>query len=174
MTDAISRPRWPEAAGGGPVARVAAPARPVARVAEARRPIHIAVVVGLSAGAYAASLAGVTALQAASDRQLAEANAPAGEAISALTEEHDRLGDRLAAAGSAYGSAASAYADITAKMAQVEKRLDKLAGQVSKVQGAAAWNPPAVVRSGMPSISRSVAPPPAKPASNGSSGASGH
>jgi hypothetical protein len=157
MTEAVSRPRRLELSGA----------------VEARRPVPIAVVVGLSAGAYAASLAGVTALQAASDRQLAEANAPAGEMISALTEQHDRLGDRLVAAGSAYGSAANAYADITAKMTQVEKRLAKLAGQVSKVQGAAAWTP-TLPRTTMPSISKSAAPPPAKPASNGSSGASGH
>lgn len=151
-------------------ARRETPARPAARPTEGRRPVHLAVVVGISAGAYAASLAGVTALQAASDRQLSDANAPAREAIASIAGEHDRLDERLTAAGTAYGSAATAYADIVDRMTGVETRLGSLARQVKKVEGSAAWVPPAVR---MPSVSRAAAAR-SKPASNGSTGASGH
>ena len=113
-------------------------------------------VVGISAGAYAASLAGVTALQAASDRQLSDANAPARDAIAAIAAEHDRLDQRLTAAGTAYGSAAAAYADIVDRMTGVETRLGSLARQVKKVEGSAAWVPPAVR---LPSVSRAAAAP---------------
>lgn len=152
------------------VARPANPAHPATRPTETRRPIHIAVVIGISAGAYAASLAGVTALQAASNQQLEDANAPARDAISAIVAEHDRLDQRLTAAGTAYGSAAAAYADIVDRMTGVEMRLGSLARQVKKVEGSAAWVPPAVR---LPSVSRAAAAP-SKPASNGSTGASGH
>ena len=145
--------------------------RAAGRTAEARRPVHLAVVVGLSAGAYAASLAGVTALQAATDRDLAAANAPAVDTIATLTAEHDRLEARLAAAGTTYGTAATAYAEITDRLTALEGKLGKLASQVKKVEGSASWVPPAVR---MPSVSRAAPSRAAPPASNGSSGASGH
>jgi hypothetical protein len=154
-----------------PVDRPAAVARPATRTVEARRPVHLAVVVGLSAGAYAVSLAGVTALQAATNRDLADANAPAVDTLATLTAEHDRLEARLSAAGTAYGTAAAAYSDITDQLVALEARLGKLASQVKKVEGSVSWVPPAVH---MPSVSRAAPAKAAPPASNGSSGASGH
>jgi hypothetical protein len=142
-----------------------------ARSTEVRHPVHLAVVAGISAGAYAVSLAGVTALQAAGDRQLSEWNAPAADAIASISAEHDRLDARLTGARAAYDSAAAAYADAVDRMTGVETRLGGLAGQVKKVEGSAAWVAP-VIR--LPSVSRSAAAPKAKPASNGSTGASGH
>lgn len=141
-----------------------------ARPSGVRRPIHLAVVVGISAGAYAASLAGVTFLQAASDRQLSDSNAPARDTIASVATEHDRLGERLTAAGVAYGSAAVAYADLVDRMSGVETRLGGLAKQVKQVEGSAAWVAPTVR---LPSVSRSAAAA-SKPVSNGSTGASGH
>lgn len=151
-----------------------------------RRPVHLAVIVGLSAGAYAASLAGVTALQAASDRQLDAANGPAADAVKTLQAEHARLDDRLAAAASTYDAATAAYADISGQLAAMEKRLGKLAVDVHKVQGSAAWTPPpppaAAVR--LPTVTRSSGgsssggsvskPAPKPPPTNGSTSASGH
>jgi hypothetical protein len=136
-----------------------------------RRPIHLAVVTGISAGAYAAALAGVTALQATNDRQLSEWNAPARDAIAAIAAGHNRLEARLTEARAAYDSAAAAYADAVDRMTGVETRLGNLASQVRKVEGSAAWVPP-VVR--LPSVSGSDVAPRSKPASNGSTGASGH
>ena len=171
MAEALRRSRPIELPGIDLPARRAQPiARPVGRVAETRRPVHLAVVVGLSAGAYAAALAGVTALQATGDRELAAANAPAVDALAMLTVEHDRLEARLAAAGSTYGARAAAYTDITDALAWLEDRLAKLAAEVKKVEGSASWVPPSVR---MPSVSRD-APPATRPSSNGSTGASGH
>ncbi len=152
---------------------------------EPRRPVHLAVIVGLSAGAYAVSLAGVTALQAASDQQLDAANGPAADAVKTLQAEHARLDDRLAAAASTYDAATAAYADISGQLAAMEKRLGKLAVEVHKVQGSASWTPPpppAAVR--LPTVTRSgggsssggsaTKPAPKPPPTNGSTGASGH
>jgi hypothetical protein len=172
MVDALSAPRpvlLP--APDRPVDRPGTVARPVTRTVEARRPVHLAVVVGLSAGAYAASLAGVTALQAAANRDLADANAPAVDTLATLTAEHDRLEARLSAAGTTYGTAAAAYSDITDQLSGLEAKLGKLAATVKKVEGSASWVPPAVR---MPSVSRAAPARAAAPASNGSSGASGH
>ena len=171
MADSL-RPTRPIALPDPPAitTRRETPARPAARSTEGRRPVHLAVVVGISAGAYAASLAGVTALQAASDRQLSDANSPARDAIASIAAEHDRLDQRLTTAGTAYGSAAAAYADIVDRMTGVETRLGSLARQVKKVEGSAAWVPPAVR---LPTVSRAAAAP-SRPASHGSTGASGH
>ena len=171
MAEALPRPRLVELPGIDRSSRSAvAPTKAATRVAEARRPVHLAVVVGLSASAYAVSLAGVTSLQATGDRDLAVANAPAIDALATLTVEHDRLEARLTSAGATYGTTAAAYSDITDRLARLEDRLGKLAGQVSKVEGSASWVAPSVR---MPSVSRS-APRASKPASNGSTGASGH
>ncbi|MDP9483510.1 MAG: hypothetical protein M3P84_09835 [Chloroflexota bacterium] len=141
-------------------------------MSEVRRPVHLAVGAGISAGAYAAALAGVTAMQATSDRQLSEWNGPARDAISSISAEHDRLDARLTGARAAYDSAVTAYTDAVDRMTGFESRLRNLARQVNKVEGSAAWNPP-VVR--LPSVSRNAAAAPkSKPASNGSTGASGH
>lgn len=170
MAEALRRPRPTALPRFDPPARPAPTVNPAGRAAEARRPVHLAVAIGLSASAYAAALAGVTALQVASDRDLAAANAPAADALALLMVEHDRLEARLAGAGSTYGLTAAAYSDITDQLARLEDRLGELAAQVKKVEGSAAWVAPTVR---MPSVSRS-APQVSRPASNGSTGASGH
>ncbi len=144
------------------------------RTVEVRRPVHLAVAVGLSAGAYAAALAGVTALQSNADRDLAAAQGPTSDVADLLAAEHDRIGERLIRAASTYDAAAAAYDDVSARLDRLEKGLHKLTIQVKAVEGSAAWvPPPAAAR--LPAVSKSARPastPP--PASNGSSGASGH
>jgi uncharacterized protein involved in exopolysaccharide biosynthesis len=151
---------------------------------EPRRPVHLAVIVGLSAGAYAVSLAGVTALQSASDQDLVAANAPAENAVRTLQSEHDRLDGRLAAAASSYDAATTAYTDISDQLVAMEKRLGKLAVEVRKVEGSAAWTPPpapaaaarlpTVSRSGSTSGTTSGSKSGPKPTPNATSGGSGH
>lgn len=151
-----------------------AKARSATRTVEVRRPIHVAVAVGLSAGAYAAALAGVTALQSSADRELAAAQQPTSDVADLLTAEHDRLGDRLTRAAATYDAAAATYDDVAAQLDRLEKGLHKLAVQVKSVEGSAAWvPPPAAAR--LPAVAKSARPAAAPPpASNGSSGASGH
>ncbi len=154
MTDVL-RPRAGIGLGarpsaGGPVALAEPRATTAAREAvttrtkartEPRRPVHIAVIVGLSAGAYAAALAGVTSLQSASERALVANSDPAAEALELLQEHHDRLDARLAAAGVSYDAAAAAYQGVTEGLGALETRLGTLAKKVSKVQSGAAWAP---------------------------------
>lgn len=171
MAEALRRPRPIELPRIDPPAHpVQGGALPARRGAEARRPLHLAVVVGLSAGAYAAALAGVATFQAVSDRELAAANAPAADPLALLIVEHDRLESRLARTGSRYGLTAGAYSDITDQLKRLEDRLGELAAVVKTVEGSAAWVPPTLR---LPSVSRS-APQVSRPASNGSTGASGH
>jgi hypothetical protein len=98
-------------------------------------------VIGLSAGAYAVSLAGVTALQSASDRALVGNSDPASEALDLLQEHHDRLDSRLAAAGVTYDAAAAAYQDATDGLSSLEVQLGALSKSVGKVQKGATWTP---------------------------------
>ena len=56
-----------------------------------RRPVHLAVLVGASAGAYAISLAGVTALQSATDAPRRGRRGPASHAVDIVASGHDGL-----------------------------------------------------------------------------------
>jgi len=140
-----------------------------AKVAEVRRPLHLVVTVGLSAGAYAAALAGVTALQSSSEQTLVANHAPTVEAIDTLRAEHDRLEARLTAAGAAYNAAAAAYGELTGGLGRFEQGLGALAAQVTKVEGSAMTLPTSVR---LPSVGRSSGST-ARPATNATTGASG-
>ena len=86
-----------------------------------------------------------------------------------LTVKHDQLEAHLAQAGSKcdYGGG---LLDIADQLARLEDRLGELAATVKTVEGSAVWVPPTIR---LPSVSRS-APQVSRPASNGSTGASGH
>ena len=58
---------------------------------EPRRPIHLAVFLGLSAGAYAVSLAGVTALQSQSEASVLADRTPTVSAIAEISARNDAL-----------------------------------------------------------------------------------
>lgn len=104
---------------------------------ESRRPVHLAVLVGVSASAYALSLAGVTALQSATDTRIAAERAPAGHAADVLARDHDRLEASLNVATQTYALAADRYAGIGPRMVDMEASLEDLGKRVSKVTGAA-------------------------------------
>ena len=149
------------------LALVKAPATP--RV-EGRRPIHLAVFIGLSAGAYAVSMAGVTALQAATVQTTSDGYAPTTDAIDLLKTQHDALEARLQAATDAYNTAAGTYGTVAGSLKAYEQQLQALAKQVSKTKGSAAWVPAA--GGGLPSVGRASASS-SKPASNAKTCASG-
>lgn len=104
---------------------------------ETRRPVHLAVLVGMSATAYAVSLAGVTALQSASDVRVAADRAPAGHAADVLTIGHDRLASSLDEATRAYELAAGRYGQLGTRLGDMETSLAALGKRVEKVTGAA-------------------------------------
>lgn len=177
MTDALRpiRPGVPAIRVGrqirpsapGHDARAMAASRPRA---ESRRPVHLAIFVGLSAGAYAASLAGVTALQAATVQAVSDGSAPTSDAIDLLKTHHDQLEARLQAATAAYNTAAGTYGDVSGSLKAYEQQLQALAKQVTKTKGSAAWVPP--TSGGLPSVGR-VSATASKPVSHAKTCASG-
>jgi hypothetical protein len=120
---------------------------------ERRRPYHLGVFLGLSAGAYAACLAGVTALQADADAQLAAARQPGFAAAARLSIANDELAARLDAVATAYSEAAQHYDRVGAGLSDFEAELQRLAAIVSSVQGAAQALPNRVA---LPSVSRTI------------------
>jgi len=151
--------------------RAAAPMALVPRPgAERRRPIHLAMMAGLAAGAYAVSLAGVTALQASTDRAISDATIPTSDAVDLLRTHHDDLEARLAAAAAAYDAAAARYHGIAGDLLTYEQQLKALAQTVTKAKGSATWVPAS--GGGLPSVGRSAAAAP-RPASHATTCASG-
>jgi hypothetical protein len=142
-------------------------------MADTRRPIHLGVIVGLSAGAYAVSLAGVTGLQSARDAATAAERAPASEAAARLDALHTDLERRVVAAGAAYDAAAAAYAELAAGLGTFDGRLQTLAGAVSAIEGTSVSLPTSVA---VPHVSKAapVARAAAAPAVHGTTSASGH
>lgn len=116
-------------------------------------PAHVAVLLGLSTGAYALSLAFVSGLQASSEAAVAAERAPALATIDAIDRGYASLEADLKAARSAYEASAAAYAATGTGFADMEARLADLAKAVSAVSGTAASMPSSIR---LPSVSRSV------------------
>jgi len=136
---------------------------------DARRPAHLAVLLGASAGIYAVSLAGVTALQSATDRAVMDERAPLGAATSTLAGGHDAVETDLERAVRAYGTAVASYDQLGSRLDAMETSLDALAGTVSQVSGAAEALPGHVA---LPAVTRTVTTR-AAPVTHATTGASG-
>jgi len=121
-------------AAHGLVAPIAAPRAAVAT----RRPVHVVVAVGMTAGLYAISLAGVAMLQSASDVQLAADRAPALGAVAGLKSAHDAMEASLGTLSDAYAHAADGYKGIAKGVVGHEKALAALGQQVQAAAGSAA------------------------------------
>jgi len=139
---------------------------------EPRRPFHIGVLVGLSTGMYAFSLAAVTTLQVASDQTLIEERAPVSDAIGLLADHHDRLAARLDLARRRYEEASGGYGDLSDRLTAVHHDIETLGRSVTTIEGSALALPgqldlPAVLRIAPP---RAAPPPPATHATTGASG----
>lgn len=116
---------------------------------DGRRPIHLAVLVGVSAGAYAVSLAGVTALQSATDGDLHADRAPIQLAASAVAADHAALESALDDAAHRYAILADRYRRSGASIEGVESALDALAARAAAVSESAASMP---TRFSLPSV----------------------
>jgi hypothetical protein len=136
---------------------------------DARRPTHLAVLLGASAGIYAASLAGVTALQSSAFQTVIDDRAPLDAATISLKGGHDALETDLDRADEAYGDAAARYDRLAPRLDGLETSLDMLAGTVSQVSGAAKALPGRVA---LPKVTAAV-PAKAAPPTHGTTGASG-
>ena len=136
---------------------------------ERRVPLHLAVLVGASTAVYAASLAGVTALQSASNGSVVEAQAPARDAVERLSEGHDRLEAELDAAARVYAASADRYEQVTLGVSSLDRSLETFAAEAARVSGAARALPGRVT---MPTVSRTTTST-SKPRVSGTTGASG-
>jgi hypothetical protein len=124
-------------------------------VAESRHPLHLAVYLGLSAGAYAVGLAAVTTLQVQAEAAMRTDREPTAQAIATLAQSNDRLEARARIIGRAYDQATGAYDRVGQALADVEAQLAGLAGVVGDVNGAALALPDRVA---LPRVTRAVAP----------------
>lgn len=165
--------RLPPAAPAAPTLRALSEPPGVARpAAQTRRPVHVAVALGVTAGLYAVSLAGVTALQAGTNAQLAAERAPAAAAVDALRTGHDQAEAELARITAGFNGAAATYQQIADDIAGHEGALGLLGKQVAAVEGSAA-SLRAPTFSRLPSVSSRTVYVSARPATNACTAASG-
>jgi hypothetical protein len=137
-----------------------------------RRPVHVAVAVGMTAGLYAVSLAGVTALQHDTDARLAAERAPASAAVEALRSTHDALEADLVGLSAGYSGAAETYRVVADRIGAHESALTSLGTRVAAVEGSASsLRVPAVPR--LPTLSTRTVVVGSKPVSNACTAASG-
>lgn len=118
-----------------------------------RLPAHVGILVGLSTGAYALSLAAVTGLQSGTETAIRAEREPVAAAIGNLKAQHDRLDADLMAAKTVYEVAAGTYAQSGASFQEMEARLGDLAVAVAAINGSAAALPGSVR---MPAVSGTV------------------
>lgn len=175
----LPRPRVPgHASPHLPAAEVGVTVRAVGAkaAAEVRRPYHIGTLLGISACAYAVSLAGVTWLQASSEAATAAVRAPAVAAVDAMAADADRLEQAIASIRERFGAAGEGYGSAVALLADVETRLDALAASVADVEARSLQLPtriavPTRSRASLPTVSRPAAA--TKPRTVATTGASG-
>jgi hypothetical protein len=98
-----------------------------------RRAVHLAVLAGLSASAYAGSLAFVALLQSSADATLVAERRPVQAAADQLGASHDGLEADLAAVARRYTQLADRYGSLLPSIAHVESSVDALARTTSGV-----------------------------------------
>lgn len=103
-------------------------------MADTRKPLHIVATIGLSAGVYAVSLAGVTTLESLHETSLAASRAPAAEAAAAMKASNDQVAKKLAAAGAALNKAATQYQKVATNLVVLEGGMSRLAANVSGIE----------------------------------------
>lgn len=104
---------------------------------ELRRTVHLAVLAGLSASAYAGSLALVAMLQSSADATLSAERAPIRDAADAITSSHDDLEAAVAAAAQRYRRVTDRYSALLPGIAGVDSSLDALASTTAGVTNSA-------------------------------------
>lgn len=136
-------------------------------MAETRRPLHLAVVFGLSATAYAISLAGVTALQSIQEASLTANVAPAADAIAQMKATNDRLTSQIANAGTAYNKAVTTYQKVAKSIVSLEGGVSRLAASVARIESTSLVVPSP---GSVPVVARSTKPAGSSGASSGGGG----
>jgi len=118
-----------------------------------RRPYHLGVLLGLSAAAYAGTLAVVTAEQAAADSRVAAARDPILQVVDALRVGNERLERGLAVISHRSNTGLEAYDRLSIAIGRLDRDLDALATVVANIQGASRDLPTKVA---LPQVTRTV------------------
>jgi hypothetical protein len=140
------------------------------KVPERRLPLHLAAFLGCSTGAYALSLAGITAVQSATDEALAQERAPLSRSLGIIAADHTILEWTISDLADQYDQLAAAYAGIGTTFGRVESGLDRVSGMADAITKSAASVPTRVSLPPMRAATRRAAPPPATHATTGASG----
>jgi Na+/H+-translocating membrane pyrophosphatase len=140
--------------------------------AQKKAPLHVPIALGVTAGLYAVSLAGVTALQHQTDAVATAAQQPLADAIAGLGRDRTSLETDLRATVDSLNAAAGAYGTAAEHTAALEASVAALATQVQAATGAAA-RIPAQSASRLPSAPRTVTVVVTVPATQATTGASG-
>lgn len=106
-----------------------------------RVPSHLLMLVGVSAGAYAVSLAAVTGLQSGADARLLAQRAPIQAATEVAAAEHGALESALQDAARRYAVLAERYDRVGVQLAEMESGLDALATRAATLSESAAALP---------------------------------
>ena len=159
------------AASPGPraPARAAAARKPVPRKA----PLHVPMALGVTAGLYAVSLAGIAGLQAQADGAAAARQQPFVDAVAAVSDGRAGLEHDLRATVDALNTASSAYDTAVSGTASLEASIAALSKEVTAATGAAAYVPRAQSVARLPSAPRTVTVVVTVPATQATTGASG-
>lgn len=160
-----------------PEAGSAASARASAPVYVARRgepllttPVRAAMLVGVSAAVYAASLAAISGLQSSADAELIARRQPWLDQVAGARAANDELEAALMQTSAEAKALGAAYAEAGDGIGAYEIRLDALAALVAEVKGTAASLPS---RIGLPKVTMRGAVTTSRPATTSTSGASG-
>jgi hypothetical protein len=133
-----------------------------------RIPAHVIVMLSATTAGYAATLAGVTANQAAGEAGLRTERDPLAADIAAVAAGHDDLADRLESWRAGYTTAADAYDHAAAILGALHDQLAGLASTVADIDGVSR-NLPTSVRMPVPRTVVQVG----TPSTHATTGASG-
>jgi uncharacterized protein YlxW (UPF0749 family) len=118
---------------------------------ERRRPLHLAWLIALSASLYAASLAAVTAMQASSDRQVADRQAATQRILDQLRTRDTQISQAIDHAAANLEAGTATYSSAGTTLTGLERNLaglDKSAAALSAL--------PAIPRLGAGSVAAPV------------------
>jgi hypothetical protein len=104
-------------------------------------PARAGMLIGASGAMYAATLAGISVLQARDDASIAATREPLLQAVATSKAANDALAARIQAANGSISALITDYGATGADVAAYQARLDSLAALVADVQGSAAALP---------------------------------
>jgi hypothetical protein len=125
---------------------------------DGRRPVHLAVLLALSAGAYAVTLAAVTGAQSVADAAQRRLLAPVASGVSSIEFDYGPFEQRLREASDRYTDVAGRYDRIAPRVEDLGAALDALSGSVQQITDTADRLPDRVPLPAVARAPRAVAP----------------